>query len=126
MSILRDLSTYYTNSAVSAPKLSIRITNSPNGAFPVAGKNYDIICGVEGTENLNSTITYQWILWKKSDEMRNRHSKNLSFTPVRVSDAGTRYSCSATIVSSYLADHTATVVSPSSTLIIQSEQLAMV
>ena len=89
--------------------------------FPIAGQNYDIICDVYGAENLNSTITYQWT--KNNEIGNNMNAKTLSFTPVRVSDAGTSYSCSATIVSSYLTGHNiaTTVVSPRSELIIQSE-----
>lgn len=86
----------------------------------MAGQNYEIICDVCGAENLNSTVTYHWI---KNNEIGNMNSKTLSFTPVRVSDAGTSYSCSATIVSSYLMGHNTahTVVSPRSELIIQSK-----
>ena len=84
----------------------------------MAGQNYDIICGVRGAENLNSTITYQWI---RNNETGNNNSKSLSFAPVRISDAGTSYFCFATVVSNYLSGTGHTVLSPRSNLIIKSE-----
>ena len=103
-----------------APKISVEIVDSTGGAFPMAGQNYDIICGVHGAENLNSTITYQWT--RNNETGNDNNSRSLSLTPVRISDAGTSYFCSATIVSNYLTGHTiGTVLSPRSKLIIKSE-----
>ena len=84
----------------------------------MAGQNYDIICGVRGAENLNSTITYQWT---RNNKTLNNNSKSLSFAPVRISDAGISYFCSATVVSNYLSGTGHTVLSPRSKLIIKSE-----
>ena len=81
----------------------------------MAGQNYDIICGVRGAENLNSTITYQWT---RNNETGN---KSLSFAPVRISDAGISYFCLATVVSNYLSVPGHTVLSPGYKLIIKSE-----
>ena len=92
----------------SVPKLSIQMSNSSSGAAPTAGQNYDIVCSVLGAENLNSTITYQWI---KSGNNMLINSNTLSFTPARISDAGTNYSCSVIVVSSYLAGNIAAVMS---------------
>lgn len=91
----------------SAPRLSIKITESTSGANPTAGQNYEVICSILGAENLNSTITYQWI----NNNLLINDSNSLSFTPARISDAGTNYSCSATISSSYLTGDIATVMS---------------
>ena len=103
-----------------APKIFIEIVDSTGGAFPMAGQNYDIICGVHGAENLNSTITYQWT--RNNETGSDNNSKSLSLTPVRISDAGTSYFCSATVVSNYLTGHSiGKVLSPRSKLIIKSE-----
>ena len=101
-----------------APKISVEVVDSIGGVFPMAGQNYHIICGVHGAENLNSTITYQWT---RNNETGNNNSKSLSFAPVRISDAGTSYFCSATVVSNYLSVTEHTVLSPRSKLIIKSE-----
>ena len=82
----------------------------------MAGQNHDIICGVRGAENLNSTITYLW-----NNETGNNNSKSLSFAPVRISDAGISYFCLATVVSNYLSVPGHTVLSPGYKLIIKSE-----
>lgn len=92
----------------SAPKLSIQMSNSNSGAVPTAGQNYDIVCCVLGAENLNSTITYQWM---KTGNNMLIYSNALSFTPARISDAGTNYSCSVIVASSYLTGNIAAVIS---------------
>ena len=62
-----------------------------------------------GAENLNPIITYRWT--KNSDSSQiGTNSSILSFTPIRISDAG-NYSCLVTVDSSYLAGHIAAVVS---------------
>ena len=58
-----------------APKISIEIIDSTGGTFPMAGQNYDIICGVHGAENLNSTITYQWT--RNNETGNDNNSKSL-------------------------------------------------
>ena len=86
-----------------APKIALQINESTGGDIPTAGEDYSLICSVLGAENLSPIITYQWR--KNNDSyLIGTNSASLSFTPARISDAGTNYSCSVTIVSSYLTD----------------------
>lgn len=90
--------------------IAIQITEISDRDIPFAGEDYDLICSILGAENLNSTITYQWIKNHDSSQI-GTNSNTLSFNPVRISDAGTEYSCSVTIASSYLSGNTAAVMS---------------
>ena len=65
------------------------------------GQNgYSLTCGVNGAENLNSSITYQWT--KNNAQIQvGGDPKVLSFSPLRLSDAG-QYTCQATVSSHYL------------------------
>ena len=97
----------------------VQITDSAGGAVPTAGEEYDLVCSVLGAENLKPTITYQWT--KNSDMLQSigTSSNTPSFTPIRVSDAGTNYSCLVTIASSYL---TGNIIAMTSYMVrIQSE-----
>ena len=81
-----------------APPVPVQI--SDGGVTPTAGENnYLLMCSVSGAENLNPTITYRWI--KNSGTQVGTNSSNLSFTPLRLSDAA-NYVCEVTISSSYL------------------------
>ena len=83
----------------SAPSLSIQIIESTSG---IAGENFDLTCKILGTENLNPSVTYQWIKNNIDGQVQvGTNSSTLSFTPVRLSDAA-NYSCMVTIASSYL------------------------
>ena len=79
-----------------APKIQIMITGSDK-AEPIAGQSYNLTCSVLGAENLDSSINYQWI---KNDIIR-QNSSTLSFSPLRLSDAGV-YTCRVTVSSDYL------------------------
>ena len=88
----------------SAPKISIQINVNTGGDAAIAGEDYSLICSVLGAENLNPIITYQWR--KNNDSyLAGTNGAFLSFAPARISDAGTNYSCLATIVSSYLTEN---------------------
>ena len=80
-----------------APAISIEITAS---GTPILGQSYSLTCGVTGVENLNSSITYQWT---NNNGTQMGTDRVLSFSPLRLSDAG-RYTCQATISSPYLID----------------------
>ena len=63
------------------------------------GQNgYSLMCGVTGTENLNSSIAYQWT---NSSGAEIGTDKMFLFSSLRVSDAG-QYTCRATVSSPYL------------------------
>ena len=84
-----------------APAIAVQITAS--GALLLGQNSYSIICGINGTENLNSTITYQWIKnnGTQTQIQVGADPKVLSFSPLSLSDAG-RYTCQATVSSPYL------------------------
>ena len=84
-----------------APPVSVLI--SDGGATPTAGQNYQLTCSVTGAENLNAVITYRWTSNDGSGQSQvGTNSSTLSFTPLRLSDAGS-YVCGVTITSSYLS-----------------------
>ena len=86
-----------------APALSVQITTS---GTPMLGQSNSLTCSVSGAENLNPSITYQWTKNNGTQtQIQNQgpgaDPKVLSFSPLRLSDAG-RYNCQATISSPYL------------------------
>ena len=84
----------------SAPSVSVQITNG--GATPTAGENYELICTINGAENLNpTTVTYQWTK-NNGTQIQVGTSNTLSFTPLRLSNTA-NYARSVTISSSYLS-----------------------
>ena len=67
-------------------------------------QSYSLTCGVTVTGNPNSFITYQWIKnngIQTEDVQAGTDPKVLSFSPLRLSDAGW-YTCQATVSSPYL------------------------
>ena len=68
------------------------------------GQNgYTLTCTVSGTENLSPSITYQWTKnnGTQTQMQAGTNTNTLSFSPLSLSDAG-RYTCQATVSSSYL------------------------
>ena len=80
-----------------APAISVQITASET---PMLGQSYSLTCDVTGTETLNSSITYQWTK-NNGTQTQVGTDRVLSFSPLRLSDAG-RYTCRATVSSPYL------------------------
>ena len=64
-------------------------------------RSYSLTCGVTVTGNPNSLVTYQWTKnngIQTEDIQAGTDPKVLSFSPLRLSDAG-RYTCQATVIS---------------------------
>ena len=85
-----------------APTITATITDK--GVTPNVGHSYRITCGVFGADNLNATIEYEW---RDQSSTLIGYSNNLTFNSLGLSDAG-RYTCKATITSSYLVEQTIT------------------
>ena len=62
----------------------------------VAGQGYALICSLSGVENLNPIITYQWIKNNGTQIQVGTNSNTISFSPLRLSDAG-QYTCQVTV-----------------------------
>ena len=94
---------YVDFSFLPAPNISVQITTS--GAPLLGQSGYSLTCGVNGAGNLNPTITYQWIKnnGTQAQIQIGANPKVLSFSPLRLSDAG-QYTCQATVSSPYLND----------------------
>ena len=80
-----------------APEVTVDITTS--GPPTLGQTGYTLTCGVTGAENLSPIITYQWN--KINGQVQVGTDRVLSFSPLRLSDAG-RYICQATVSSPYL------------------------
>ena len=80
-----------------APPISVQI--DPSGTSTLR-QNYSLTCGVTGAENLNPSTNY---VWTKNNGTQTQVGADrvLSFSPLRLSDAG-RYTCQATVSSPYL------------------------
>ena len=63
------------------------------------GQSYSLTCDVTGAENLSPSITYQWT---KNNGTQVGTDGVLSFSPLRLSDAG-RYTCQPTVSSPSLS-----------------------
>ena len=68
---------------------SISILLDDNGTNPVAGQNYSLSCKISGIDSSIANLTYKW---KKDDTPLSEIGPFLSFSPLRLSDAGW-YSC---------------------------------
>ena len=89
--------------------ISFQISDSVSAIAP--GKHFSLTCRVLGAENLNPSVTYQWIKNSGSNQILvGTNSSILSFDPVRLSDAA-NYSCMATIISNFLLDNITEIVS---------------
>ena len=84
------------------------------------GQNgYSLMCSVSGAENLNPSITYQWTKNNGTEtQIQVGTYQVLSFSPLRVSDAG-QYTCQATISSPYLNNNITMI--DTEDIILQSE-----
>ena len=89
------------------PVVSAQITTRLSEASALVQKGYSLICSINGAENLNPSISYQWTKNNGSQiQMQTGNDPQvLSFSLFRLSDVG-EYTCLATISSSYLNDIT--------------------
>ena len=70
--------------------------------IPTAGQRYSLTCSVSGAEGLNdTTITYQWTKNNGTQTQVETNSNTLSFSPLRLSDAG-EYTCEIIVISNSL------------------------
>ena len=77
-----------TFSSLPVPPINVQISGSRE--TPTSGENYALTCNVSAI----SVSTYQW---RKNDDILNdQTSQILSFSPLRLSDAG-MYTCSITV-----------------------------
>ena len=76
--------------------MSVRVT--PSGSPVLRQNGYSLTCVVSGAGNLNASITYQWTKNNGTQTQIPVESTPsvLSFSPLRLSDAG-RYTCQATV-----------------------------
>ena len=87
-----------------APAITAQIITS--GTLILGQSGYSLTCGVGGVANLNPSIIYQWT---KNNGTQTQiqvrpDPKILSFSPLRLSDAG-RYTCQVTVSSPYLKNN---------------------
>ena len=88
--------------------LDPNITVIVNGiATPSAGETYSLNCGVSGADSFN--VTYQW--QKNSSNLSSETGSVLSFTTLRLSDAG-RYSCLVRVSSTLFSQETVVSSNP--------------
>ena len=87
----------------------IRISDHTSG---IAGESYALNCRVFGTENLDPSITYQWMKSTNGGQMQVGTNSTLSLSPVRLSDAA-NYSCIITIASGCLINSITAMASQS-------------
>jgi hypothetical protein len=83
---------------------------------PVAGQDYVLSCGITGAENLSPNITYQWT--KDSGGYRTQignRSNPISFSPLKLSDAG-QYMCCVIVQSPYIYNEVTTTAYKNVTL----------
>ena len=83
---------------------SVYVNISDSGGTPVVGQSYTLSCRVSGDENLDPTITYQWIqengtAMELVSETNN--SANLFFSSLHLSNSGD-YICMVVVDSMYL------------------------
>ena len=85
-----------------SPAPSVLVQINDGGVTPTLREDYQLTCSVSGAENLNPTITYQWMKNSGSGHTQlETNSNTLSFTRLQLSDAAS-YVCTVTVTSSYL------------------------
>ena len=96
------------------------VTTNFNEPLIVGQTGNTLTCDVSGADNLNSTITYQWIRDNGSTQISVGTNSN-TFSPLRLSDAGD-YTCN---ISSILLDNSVSA-SNTQSVMIQSELINLI
>ena len=92
-----------TEALTTPPTIIVTVVASGDGT-PTAGQSYTLTCSVSGA----SVTTYQW---RKNGTMISETGPTLSFSPLRLSDAG-GYTCEVTVDSmTYAASMNITIPS---------------
>jgi hypothetical protein len=95
--------TAYDNLCSYAAVPNVVVEMKHHGIVSIGGHGFSLSCVVSGAENLNPTVTYNWIKNNGTRILVGSNRSILSFPSLRLSDAG-QYSCQATIISPYLRD----------------------
>lgn len=66
---------------------------------PDEGQNYALICAIEGVDQLNATMQFQW---SRVGAQNISQSAVFRFTPLTRDIHGNQYNCTVTITSPYL------------------------
>lgn len=69
-----------------------------NTGISTAGKDYTLTCNVSGLEKFSSIVSYKWIKNNGTEIQVGFNSNTLSFSPLRLSDAGL-YTCHVSVSS---------------------------
>ena len=85
-----------TEAPTTHPTITVTVAVSGDGT-PTAGQSYTLTCSVSGA----SVTTYQWR--KDGSVLQGETTEMLSFSPLRLSDAG-QYTCEVTVNSMTLTD----------------------
>ena len=102
-----------------APVVTVQII--ANGAPVLEQNGYSLTCTVSGTNRLSPSIAYQWTKNNGTQTQIQVGADNvLSFSPLRLSDAG-QYTCQATIRSPYLNNDITMMSSNLQNIMLQGE-----
>ena len=75
----------------------------PSDISPSLGETYNLTCNVNGADNLNAVITYNWTKDNGTKTLLKTNTTNYNFPTFRLSDAG-NYTCEVNVNSTYLDD----------------------
>ena len=92
------------NHIIIAPAITTRIISQPES--PNLGQRHSLICRIEGADDLDLSINYQWTKNSGGQDLLQltEMSFNLSFSALKLSDAG-QYNCQVTVHSDHLNEN---------------------
>ena len=74
-----------------------------SGSALTGSTDFSLTCILSGADNVDATVSYQWIKNNGTRTQLGSNTNRLSFSPLRLSDAG-EYYCIAFVLTSYLQD----------------------